>query len=271
MNPLRLTVPLIAAAALLCGPAQAQEPPTPPETEAEAVRMLASDNYRNRDAAMDFVGRRLRDGLSVGPELRDAMIRALEDPAWSVGRPEIDPELNPDGWGEHWSIYADVVSGMRDPAAVPFMLARRGSPYDLAAIGRPALLPMIEVLEDPEVNIQYEGGFYHTVNVSLRALTLMVHDRIPTEDELERIAAATRYRLSARLPLPAISSAFGLAVTLGTPELLAMVERAANDREAAAAMEESGEELADIVQKGAREALQPGFVPSVIRSRHRHR
>ena len=230
--------------------------------------MLASDDYRNRDAAMDFVGRRLRDGLSVSSELRDAMIRALENPAWSAGRPKV---ANPDGWGEHWSIYADVISGMRDPAAIPFMLARRGSPYDLAAIGRPALLPMIKALEDPELNIQYEGGFYHTVNVSLRALTLMVHDGLPTEDELERIEAATRYRLSAGLPLPAATSAFGLAVTLGTPELLAMIERAANDQEAAAAMEESGIELADIVQKRAREALQPGFVPSVIRFRNRHR
>lgn len=261
MNPLRPTLSLIAGAALLCAPARAQEPPTPPETEAEAVRMLASDDYRERDAAMNFVGRRLRDGLSVGSELRDAMIMALENPAWSAGRPKV---ANPDGWGEHWSIYADVISGMRDPAAIPFMLARRGSPYDLAAIGRPALLPMIEALEDPEVDSR------HTVDVSLEALTLMVYDRLPTEEELARIVAATRYRLSTSRP-SSVWKAFHLAVTLNAPELLSIIESVATDPGATAEMQGVSTPVMEFIQESAREALQPGFVPYVIRWRHRHR
>ena len=96
----------------------------------------------------------------------------------------------------------------------------------------------------------------------------MVHDGLPTEEELARIVAATRYRLTARLPRLPFMSAFGLAVTLGTPELLAIIERAAYDRVAAAAMEPAGsEEMVQSVQERAREALQPGFVPYVIRWR----
>lgn len=263
MTRLRL-LSLLAGAVLLCGPVRAQEPPAPPETEADALRMLASGDYRERDAAVDFVARRVHGGLSVDPELRDAMIRLLtSSAAWSAGRPKIDPETNPDGWGEHWSIQADVVSRMRDPAAIPFMLARWGSPYDLAAIGRPALLPVIEALEDPEADPQ------RALDLSLRALTLMVHDGLPTEEERVRIVATTWYRLETRLSLPNAVSAFGLAITLGTPELLAMVEHVANDRDAADAMRAvyTTERRIQTLQERAREALQPGFVPSVIRHR----
>ena len=260
MNPFRLTLAVIAGAALLSHPTRAQQPP---ETEADAVRMLASEDYRERDEAMFWVLVRTKAREPVGAELRAAMLRAAADPGWADGRPKIDPEANPDGWGELWSIYGDAVSGMRHPDAIPFMLARYGSPYDLAAIGRPALLPVIGALENPEANLD------HTVDVAFRALTLMVHDGLPTEEERARIIAATRYRLNARLPIYSIVSAFGLAVTLGAPELLAIVERAANDRKSADAMRAAyaSERTIDSVQEEAREALQTGFVPYVIRHR----
>lgn len=98
---------------------------------------------------------------------------------------------------------------------------------------------------------------------------LIVPKPLPTEEELERIGAATHYRLTARLPRLPFTWAFGLAVTLGTPELLAIVERAANDGEAAAAIRSGSERRVDLVQQDARQALQPGYVPYAIRLRQR--
>ena len=165
------------------GGAEAQRP-DPPATEVAAVRMLDSDDYPERDEAMFYVLRRGNAGEPIGAELRAAMLRAAEDPDWADGRPDIDPQANPDGWGELWSFYGDAVSAMRHPDAIPFMLARYGSPYDLAAIGRPALLPVIEAIEDPEADLS------HTIHLSLRGRTLMVHDGLPTEEERARIVAA---------------------------------------------------------------------------------
>lgn len=264
MNPLRLTLSLVAGAALSGTLVQAQEPPTLPETEADAVRMLASDDYRERDQAMFFVLHKAKSGEPIGAELRAAMLRAVEEPGWEEGRPNINSQANADGWGETWSFYREAVARMRDPAAVPFMLAEGIGAYDLAAIGRPALLPMIEALEDPEADPE------NTVSVSVSALTLLVHDGLPTEDERARIVQATVSRLErGGLPLSTLTDAFGLAVTLGTAELVAIVERVAKVREAAAAMN-IYPELVDDVQESAREAIERGFVPRVIRWRHRH-
>ena len=245
-------------------PAQAQRV-DPPATEAEAVRMLASDDYRERDEAMFWVLDKASAREPIGAELRTALLRATMNPNWGDGRPEIDPALNSDGWGELWSLYREAVVKMRDPATIPFLLAEGVGPYALADMGRPALVAMIEALEDPEADLG------RAVDVALAGLTLMIHDGLPTEEERARIVAATRYRLeTGGLPLSAVTSAFGLAVTLGMSELLAVIERAANNRAAAAALEQ-GEELADRVQRRAREALQPGYVPVVIRWLHRHR
>ncbi len=262
MNTLRLALPSVLAGAVLFAESAEAQRPDPPATEADAVRMLASDDYRERDEAMFWVLHRAEEGEPIGAVLRVAMIRAANPVGWGDGRPDIDPDLNPDGWGELWSIYGDAVSRMRHPDAIPFMLAWYGSPYDLAAIGRPGLLPMIEALEDPEADPD------HTVNVALRGLTLLVHDGLPTDEERARIVTATRYRMETSLPLFAVTSVIGLAVTLGAPELLVIVERAADDREVAAAMEENPpEDFIDTIQERAREALQPGFVPYVIRFR----
>ncbi len=263
MNTLRLALPSVLAGAVLFAESAEAQRLDPPATEADAVRMLASADYRERDEAMFWVLYRAGADEPIGPGLRAAMLRAASDPGWGDGRPEIDTDLNPDGWGELWSFYGDAVSRMRDPDAIPFMLARRGSPYDLAAIGRPAILPMIEALEDPEADTR------HTVDVSLRGLTLMVHDGLPTEEERARIVAATRYWLGTdRLRLAVVMDALGLAVTLGTPDPLAIVERAATNRDVAAAMQENPtERFIDLIQADAREALRPGFVPYVIRFR----
>lgn len=272
MRLFRLALLPLFSGAALAGAAEAQRP-DPPATEAAAVRMLASADYRERDEAMFYVLAKGRAGEPIGAELRAAMLRAAEDPGWADGRPGTGSEEKySDGWGETWSFYGDAVSRMRHPDAIPFMLTRYGSPYDLAAIGRPAILPMIEALEDPEADAM------HTVDVALRGLTLAVHDGLPTGEELERIVDATRYRLDTGLLLSA-AEAFGLAVTLDSPELLAIVERAASNREAAGAMETwrpagvaavTQRALVGIrerVQERAREALQPGFVPYVIRYR----
>lgn len=260
MKTFRIAALALLACAIPLGAADAQRP-DPPATEADAVRMLASDDYRERDEAFYYVNRKLRDGEPVGAALRAAMLAATVDPEWGRGRPDIDPEANPDGWGELWSFYRDAVVSFRDPDMIPFMLAEGVGVYELAGMGRPALLAVIEALEDPEADRDY------TMNAVLRALTLMVHDGLPTEEERARIVAATRNRLEAGgLPLPSVTSAFGLVATLGTPELLAIVERAANDRAAAATLNVHSE-LVDNVQQRAREALRPGFVPSVIRFR----
>ena len=264
MKPTRLAMLAVVACAIPFGAADAQRP-DPPATEADAVRMLASDDYRERDEAMYYVRRKVRDGKAVGAELRVAMLRATVDPDFSRGRPEADDPERIDARGELWSFYRDAVVSFRDPDMIPFMLAEGAGVYELAGMGRPALPPLIEALEDPEADPM------RTVNAAFRALTLMVHDGLPTEDERARIIAATRYRLNARLPRLPFTSAFGLAVTLGTPDLLAIVEHAANDRAAAAAIRpETTERTINSIQKRAREALQPGFVPSVIRWRHRH-
>ena len=265
MKTFRLATLAVVACAIPLGAANAQRP-DPPATEADAVRMLASDDYRGRDEAFYYVSRKLRDGEPVGAELRAAMLAVTVDPEWGRGRPGIDSEANLDGWGELWSFYRDAVVSFRDPDMIPFMLAEGVGVIELADMGRPALLAAIEALEDPEADLD------RAVDAAFRALTLMVHDGLPTEEDRARIVAATRNRLEAgRLPLPSVTWAFGLAVTLETPELLAIVERAANDRETADAMraEYASERTTQSIQLSAREALQPGFVPSVIRLRQR--
>ena len=268
MKPTRLAMLAVVACAIPFGAADAQRP-DPPATEADAVRMLASDDYRERDEAMYYVRRKVRDGKAVGAELRVAMLRATVDPDFSRGRPEADDPERIDARGELWSFYRDAVVSFRDPDMVPFMLAEGVGALELASMGRPALPPLIEALEDPEADPD------RTVYTALRALTLMVHDGLPTEDARAHIVAATRHRFNTGLVPGPGTAAFGLMVTLEAPELVAIVERVADDRNMAAAIvaaamtEVASENFIDLIQRRARQALQPGFVPSVIRLRQR--
>lgn len=269
MTTLKSTLPTLLAATVLLLPASTTaQHPQPPATEAEALRMLAAEDYRERDAAMSFVASLVNAGLPVDAGLRDAMMHALEHSAWMAGRPTVDPELNPDGWGEYWSMFRDVVTDMRDPATIPFLLDNGTGVYVLADMGRATLAPAIEAvadpaLTDPETHIQYN------VSTALEVLTLLVHDGVPTPQERDAIVAAVRYRMGTPFSVFAASPAFGLAVTLGTPDLLAFVEAAATDRRTAAAMAGPGspEDSMEYIQELAREALQPDFVPDVVRWR----
>lgn len=260
MNAFRSFASTLLIGLATVGPMQAQQ--QPPMTEADAVLMLVSDDYRQRDQAMYFVLHRAQAGVEIGAELLDALLRATESPDWGKGRPR--ETATPDGWGEVWIDYRYALASLRHPATIPILL-ETGQPfaaYALGDIGQAALAPTLLALEDPSASESSVGS-------ALKALTIMVYEALPTEEEEERIAAAVKHRLTGEpLPLYDVTAAIALAVTLGTPELVAMVERVAEDRTAAEALARFDDHV-DTIQSDAREALQPGFVAAAVRFRGR--
>ena len=228
----------------------------PPLSEAEALRMLASDDFRERDAAMYFVYRLGKAGQQVSPALRDALIREARSENWDRGRPAIESY---DEWGEVWSDYRSAIASLRDPAVSATLLRMGCCADELAAMGRDALLATIVALEDTTSD-------EYTVGVALRALAIVVYDGVPTTAELERIAVATERRLMDGNIMDA-PDAIALAVLLRVPRLTGIVQRIAEDRTAAAALAGSDGMFAEMVQASAKEALQPDFVPRAVRNR----
>ena len=249
------TATLTAMLVLLGTPAlNAQQ--QPPMTDADALRMLGSHDFRERDAAMYYVWDVAKSGREVSAELTDALVREAQSDDWGHGRPEPGTL---DGWGEIWADYRSAIGALRAPSTVPVLLEMGCCTYDLAEIGREAVAPTIAALES--------AGNKNTEEVALRALTVMRADGILTGREQVRIEAALERRLTAgEMSLLGVASAFDLIVTLDSDRLIPFVQRAANDHGTASRLVEYAE-LATKVRTYARETLEAGYVPAAIKFR----
>lgn len=234
-------------------------------SEAEAVQLLASDDLGERDRALRTA---LDLGDRAGPELRAAVIRA----AWEEARGETVRHPESEVIGD----YIEAVAGFRDPAAIPFLL-EHGAPLtsvtnDLADFGELAFTAVLQKAKDRRTGFQYQHGASNAIDV----LRFMVEDGWVDPDRLAKVRQVVRMRLTEPgQVMGAICYAATLAVVLGAPELVAVVERLASDRSAVVALladNHRSESTVLYVQRWARDRLagvplEGGFVRRRPKSR----
>ena len=209
---------LVATMIALAGPAsvagQAREAGM---TEREAAAALMEGRLTpERDRALALA---LELGRRAGAELRGAVI----DAAWAEWRGETDrPEDS-----EAVLDYMDAVAALRDPQAIPFLIATAGTGQwaanALADLGAAAFPAVLAVVSDP-------GGYSLRVAGGVTALRFMVEDGSLSTRQLEQVHDIARDRLSGTQDYMVAKDAVRLAVVLGDPELRRTVERIAADR-----------------------------------------
>lgn len=160
-------------------------------SQAEAVRLLASDDRRERDRGLD----RAWDLWSqAGPELRAAVIRA----AWREARADINSEST--------TRYARVAALFEDPAAIPLLVevmhTSIATRLALANFGEAALPGVLEKAMDPGVatfprpasgdpnDLAIQRGI-----AALHILRLMAERELVGPEELETMCKVARLRL----------------------------------------------------------------------------
>lgn len=186
------------------------------------------------------------------------MLRAAEDPDWADGRPDIDPEGNPGWLARALELLrrrrvSDAPSGCDPFHAGPLRLTLRSRRH------RTARAPARDRGD------RGPGGplVAHRPPFIARA-----HAHGPRRTADGGGARAHRRRQSNRLKTGAVyisTPAFGLAATFGTPELLAIIERAANDPEAPPQWKLLlHRDRSTGSSREPEKPYKPGFVPSVI-------
>jgi len=196
-------------------------------SEAEATRLLASDDLGERHRALGVVEEL---GDQTGPQLRAAVIRA----AWELVRGETDLTPGSHAYGEYLGDYAYAVAGLRDPAAIPFLVEHAGQLNDdIADFGEMAFPAVLEQAEDARPLHRHQIRVWESI-ITLRYL---VEDGSVSSEGLEQVREVVKTRLTEPgQDMLVIGSAGTLAVVLGDPELLASAERLARDSSAVVAL-----------------------------------
>jgi len=131
---------LVALCLLALSDSGVAQATSPQITEAEAVRLLASDDPEQRDLALRLAWEL---GPDSGPELRAAVIRA----AWEELRTDINSEST--------ALYSRVVAVLEDPDAIPLLVevmhTGLGARVTLANFGELALSGVLEKARHPAV------------------------------------------------------------------------------------------------------------------------
>ncbi len=257
MRTTRFVAVVCAASLVLAVPTEGQERSV--MTEQEAVQALSGNDLAVRDRA---VGVAMELGREAGSELRAALVRAaLEEVRGETGRPDTGEAAF-----EAMIYYANALAPLREPGAVPFFLEMigfgTGAANALADIGAAALPGVLKVVTDP-------GDPFHEAPNALDALRFMVEDGWPGPHELAAIREVARGYLTGkqgRMRSRAISSCMFLAVTLGDPELLAIVDTLASDPSAVDGLLENGDDLSrestiESIQDNARGLLSGMLTP----------
>ena len=185
------------------------------------VTALASDDPMVRDRALSVAMKR---GLRAGPELRAAVIRV----AWAELRGETNrPQPRGGEHDEYLLNYFHAVAGLRDPAAIPFLITvmRHGvaAANALADLGAAAFPAVLEAANTEE---------YRDVRMSLLVLRFMVEDGTVTEENMPEVLEVTRKRLTGRQHWRVVLGAMHLSVVLADPALLDRLATLVKDRAA---------------------------------------
>lgn len=193
-------------------------------SEEEALRLLASDELGERDRAL-LAAMELED--RAGPELRAAVIRAAwEEMKGQTGRhPESDAYIT----------YIHAVAGLRDPAAIPFLVEHGGSSMadELADFGELAFPAIMQKAMDRRLGLVHQG---HVSN-AIKTLRFMVEDGSIRPEELAQVRRVVHMRITEPdQGMGTICRAATLAVVLGDADLVALVEQLAGDRSAVVAL-----------------------------------
>ena len=233
---LALAVPASAAG-------QAREDGRGMTERAAAAALMDSRLTPERDRALALA---LELGPRAGAELRGAVI----DAAWAEWRGETD---RPEG-SEAVLDYMDAVAALRDPRAIPFLIATSGTGQwaanalaDLGAAAFPAVLAAAS--DAGEYSLRVAGG--------VTALRFMVEDGSLDTRQLERVRAVARNRLSGTQDYMVARDAVRLAVVIGDPELRRTVERIAADRAAAETL------VSPYLSDGARTRFYEDYLNSI--------
>ncbi len=219
-----------------------QVPPT--MTEAEMVTALGSDDPVVRDRTVNLA---MKLGWRAGPELRAAVIRV----AWAELRGETNRPLP--GGAEHDEYlfdYFHAVAGLRDPAAIPFLITvmRHGAAAAnaLADLGAAAFPAVLEAANTED---------YRDVRMSLLALRFMVEDGTVSEEDMPEVVEVARRCLTGRQHWRVVLGAMHLSVGLADPALLDMVAMLVNDRAAVVDLLGPGSGFIQRIQEDARDLL----------------
>ena len=212
---------IVAWSLALAVPGQGWAQADPKPTERTATLALLDNRLTpERDQALALA---LELGSMAGPELRGAVIQA----AWAELRGET---ARPEG-SEAVFDYMEAVARLRDPRAVPFLVEVLGNGpsaanalADIGIAAFPATLAMVEAAD--------AGRAYGVAN-GLNTLRFMLEDGSLSASELALVREAVARRLSGTQNSFVVKQAIALAVAVGDPELLLVVEAVAVDRKVA--------------------------------------
>ena len=144
------------------------------------------------------------------------------DAAWAEWRGETD---RPEG-SEAVLEYMDAVAALRDPRAIPFLIATSGTGQwaanalaDLGAASFPAVLATVS---DP-------GGYSYRVAGGVTTLRFMIEDGSLDGRQIEQVRDIARDRLSGTYYFFVVKAALRLAIPLEDPQLRRIVERIADE------------------------------------------
>lgn len=184
----------------------------------------------------------------AGPALRAAVLRA----AWE----EMGGETGRHPESEAYITYILAVAGLRDPAAIPFLVEHGGASLanDLADFGELAFPAVMEKAMDRRLGLVHQGH----VSDAILTLRFVVEDGWAGPEEMSQVRRVLHMRLTEpNQGMSTICSAATLAVVLGDPELVALVEQLASDRSAVVALltDDYSDVAVSYVQEWARDRL----------------
>jgi hypothetical protein len=246
-----LLIIVLVAAALGSAVAHAQV------DQSALAAQIRRANAKERSRALEQV--RLLGPESTGPELRAALIAALEQEGQLRGRryhadlrgDRLEPLEDP----EFVFRLSRVVAALRDPQAIPALTGALGSGAPvrraLVAFGEEAVPALVAAVGSPE-SIEY------VVDDALIALRLMVEGAGPqplSAGALTEVRRVAKLRLTGKQYFTTLWDAIDLAVALDDPELTQIVRSLASDRDAVIARGIEDPELIQETQRLAAERL----------------
>ena len=247
------------------------------QTDQQALaRQILEGDDRAANHAVARAERLLREGEEVGPELRGALITALEsqnrayrDHVGMVDAGRRDPEIERAFWGEGYISLTSAVVMLRHPETIEALAGALtiGEPPAryLAKFGEEAA-PVLLAIAEGKAWRQAQAG------AAMRALRLMIEE--PTgaplsPSTLDRIRKLVRTQLTEKVHYPAavdtirsrnhvrIRAAVPLALAVGDPSLRELAETIAREPAAIRRLGiEDASQIADIQRRAARELAE---------------
>ncbi|MGH7612977.1 MAG: hypothetical protein ACREMW_02905, partial [Gemmatimonadales bacterium] len=198
-------------------------------------------------------------GPQIGPELRAALIRALEREGQNHAQryhadlrgEALEPLEDPEFIGR----VSSVVAELRDPGAIPALVGALGTgppvTRALVAFGEQAVPALLVAVRSPETTL-------YVVDDALLAFRFMVEGAGPhplSAGTLNEIRRAAKQRLTGKQHFSTLWWAIDLAIALKDPDLRRIVQSLASDRDAVVSRGIEDPETIEETQRLAAERL----------------